>query len=66
MHLTKREREVMRLASNGSTDYEIAARIGTSVRTVNFHLRNVYEKTESANRIEAALKTGFLIQGDPK
>ena len=42
--LTPREEQVARLAANGSSSREVAARLGLSVRTVDNHLRRVYRK----------------------
>jgi DNA-binding CsgD family transcriptional regulator len=42
--LTSREREIARLAATGHPSREIAARLYLSVRTVDNHLRRIYEK----------------------
>lgn len=42
--LTRREREIATLASNGLTGPEIADRLFLSVRTVNNHLQRAYQK----------------------
>jgi LuxR family transcriptional regulator, quorum-sensing system regulator BjaR1 len=48
--LTKREKEVMSLSSDGLTSQEIAERLGMSARTVNQHVDNVADKLGTKNR----------------
>jgi DNA-binding CsgD family transcriptional regulator len=52
--LTRREREVARLAAAGSSSREIAARLGLSVRTVDNHLGRAYAKLGLGSRTELA------------
>ena len=52
--LTEREVEVLRLVASGRTDREIADELFISIRTASTHLRNILNKTDSANRAEAA------------
>jgi DNA-binding CsgD family transcriptional regulator len=52
--ITRREREVLECLVEGLTDKEIAASLNISPYTVGNHLRNIYTKTECANRGEAA------------
>ena len=54
--LTDRERDVLRELSAGLTNEEIAAALGMSINTVNFHIRNMLEKTGFANKIELMLR----------
>jgi DNA-binding NarL/FixJ family response regulator len=61
--LTAREVQVLRLASDGLTNKEIAYRLGLSERTVQFHLSSVYSKTGTNSRAEAtavAFRRGWL------
>jgi DNA-binding CsgD family transcriptional regulator/tetratricopeptide (TPR) repeat protein len=53
--LTEREVEVLRLIASGNTDRGIADELVISPRTVNSHVRSIFNKTASANRTEAAL-----------
>lgn len=53
--LSRRELEVLQLASNGSTNNEIAAALGLSAHAVKFHLASVYRKLGVVNRTEAAV-----------
>ncbi|MEI9413209.1 helix-turn-helix transcriptional regulator [Mesorhizobium salmacidum] len=48
--LTSREKEVMRLSSEGLTSQEVAERLGMSPRTVNQHVDNVAHKLGTKNR----------------
>ena len=53
--LTPREREVLAGVAAGLTNKQIAARLGISDRTVQFHLGNVLGKLGVASRTEAAV-----------
>ena len=53
--LTPREREVLAGVTAGLTNKQIAARLGISDRTVQFHLGNVLGKLGVASRTEAAV-----------
>ena len=52
--LTQREVEVLQLICGGKTDREIAEELFISFRTVRNHVRNILNKTNTANRTEAA------------
>jgi len=61
--LTAREREVLRLASKGMANSEIARELFVTEQTVKFHLSNVYRKLGASNRTEAshrAVRAGIL------
>jgi DNA-binding CsgD family transcriptional regulator len=62
--LSEREREVLRLASIGSTNQEIGAHLGLSVHAVKFHLGSIYRKLGVANRTEAAVVYVSATAGD--
>jgi DNA-binding NarL/FixJ family response regulator len=53
--ISRREMEVMALVSETMTNEEIAQKLFLSTKTVKTHIRNVFEKTGSRNRVEAAL-----------
>ena len=57
--LTEREVEVLRLIAAGKTDREIAEELFISFRTVGNHVRNILNKTNTANRTEA---TAFAVR----
>ena len=46
--------EVLRLVAAGKTDRGIAEELFLSTRTVTTHVRNILNKTNAANRAEAA------------
>ena len=50
VHLTEREKQVVRLAAAGLTSREIAQSLGISVRTTNQHIDNVGNKLATRNR----------------
>ena len=54
--LSKREREVVGLLLQGKSNKLIAAALGISVRTVEFHLQNVYVKQGVGSRMELVLQ----------
>jgi DNA-binding NarL/FixJ family response regulator len=56
VELTQREREVLKLMSEGSTDKKIAADLHLSYHTVKVHARNIYEKLHIHSRAEAVMK----------
>ncbi len=52
--LSAREVEVLRLIAAGRSNRQIAAALCISANTVSHHLRNIFAKTATANRTEAA------------
>jgi DNA-binding NarL/FixJ family response regulator len=62
-HISERELEVLRLAARGMSNKEIAAELALSVRTVQSHLGNIFDKLGVSSRTEAvlrALKEGWV------
>ena len=55
-HLTKREREVLRLIDEGLTNKEVASRLYIEVATVKNHVHNIIEKLGVRTRGEAAAR----------
>ncbi|MFA4835746.1 MAG: response regulator transcription factor [Dehalococcoidia bacterium] len=65
--LTDRETEVLRLAARGHGNKEIARDLGLSVRTVQAHLGNIFNKLKVGSRTEAVisgLRNGLLTLED--
>jgi DNA-binding CsgD family transcriptional regulator len=54
--LTSRERECLSWVAEGKSSWEISRIISCSERTVNFHVGNVIQKLNVANRSQAAAK----------
>jgi DNA-binding CsgD family transcriptional regulator len=52
--LTRREREIVELATHDASNAEIARRLSISVRTVETHLQHVYEKLGINSRQDLA------------
>ena len=53
--LTRRERAVAELVSQGQTNLEIAFNLNITERTVKAHLTSIYEKTGTGSRLNLAL-----------
>lgn len=65
--LTEREREVLRLATQGLSNQDIANELYLSVRTVQAHLGHIFNKLQVGSRTEAvvrALKEGWITFDD--
>ncbi len=58
--LSRREQEMLEYLSRGYRYKEIADKLFISLDTVRTHIRNVYEKLQVNNRVEALKKTGLL------
>ena len=61
--LSDREREVLRCVVDGASNDEIGARLGISSRTVESHLRRLFERHDVASRTELAsraIREGWL------
>jgi DNA-binding NarL/FixJ family response regulator len=61
--LSSRERDVVRLVTDGLSNDEIAARLSISPKTVESHLRRLFERHRLASRTELAaraLRDGWL------
>ena len=61
--LSKREREIMELLSQGLTGEQVAARLFLSPETIKTHIRNAMNKLEANTRVHAiaiALREGFI------
>ena len=66
-YLHPREREVLKLATKGMSNKEIASHLCISVRTVQSHLVNIFTKLNVSSRTEAvtrALKEGWITLED--
>ena len=62
---TDRELQVLREVVSGSTDAEIADKLGISLRTVKGHIQNLREKSGYRNRTELAVharSSGLIVQ----
>ena len=53
---TTRETEVLELLAEGCISKEIAHRLSISVETVNYHLKQIYQKMNVRSRTEAVVK----------
>jgi len=54
--LTEREREVLKLITEGKNNTEIADVLSISLNTVKTHLKNIFQKLDVEDRTGAALK----------
>ena len=55
LELTQREREVLRHVALGKNNSEIADELFISVNTVTRHVSNIFAKTSTKNRVQAAV-----------
>lgn len=65
--LTPREREVVTLIARGYKYREVSEELGISQKTLETHMRNVFDKLGVASRSEMtrlAFETGFVQPGD--
>lgn len=53
--LSRRELEVLEMASHGLTNPQMASRLSVTVYAIKFHLASIYRKLGVANRTEAAV-----------
>jgi PAS domain S-box-containing protein len=61
--LSRIETEILRMAVEGMTNREIAAKVHLSQNTVKFHIRKILQKTGATNRTDLAgqaIKQGWL------
>jgi DNA-binding NarL/FixJ family response regulator len=61
--LSPRENEILELLSEGFANKEIAYQLSISERTVQFHIKSLFEKLEASSRTDVvikAIKKGFL------
>lgn len=61
--LSKRETEILAHVSNGFTNREIAKALLISEKTIEYHLKSIFQKTHASKRAEAvtnALKNRWL------
>ena len=66
--LTRREIDVLKLISEGRSNQEIALELVISFNTVTNHVKNIFDKTGSSNRTEAAnfaFRHGLVTRSRP-
>ena len=51
--LSKKECDILAHVSNGFTNREIASALSISVKTIEYHLKSIFSKTEASTRTEA-------------
>jgi two-component system response regulator DegU len=52
--LTRREREILQLVSEGNTNGQVARTLWVTEQTVKFHLANIFRKLNVTNRTQAS------------
>lgn len=68
VRMTKREREVVVLISDGLSNKEIAYNLNLSIYTVKSHVHNILEKMALSTRVQIAIHThsGDVSNSDPE
>ena len=51
--LTERERNLLRYVALGLSNKDLADRLSVSTNTVKWHMRNIFEKLQISNRVQA-------------
>jgi DNA-binding NarL/FixJ family response regulator len=59
--LTAREVEVLRLVARGRSNQEIADELVLSVRTVERHIANIYDKIGASGRAARAAAASYAL-----
>jgi two-component system, NarL family, response regulator LiaR len=59
-NLTAREKEITQLLAKGMTYLEMGKLLGVTKETVKKHLKNIYQKLQVQNKIEALNKLRLL------
>jgi DNA-binding NarL/FixJ family response regulator len=59
--LTPREREVCALLTDGASNHRIATTLFVTENTVEFHLRNIFQKLHVCNRTQAAMQSIKMV-----
>jgi DNA-binding NarL/FixJ family response regulator len=62
VNLTPRELEVLQLVAAGKSNHEIAAELILSVRTVERHISNIYEKIGASGATARATATAYALR----
>jgi DNA-binding CsgD family transcriptional regulator len=60
--LTRREREILRLLARGLSNQEIAADLVLSVRTVECHISNIYDKIGASGKTARAAAATYAAE----
>src|SRR3546814_20361486 len=51
--LSEKERRLLRFLANGLSNKDLSDRLSVSTNTVKWHLRNIFEKLQIKNRVQA-------------
>lgn len=51
--LTEKEQRLLKFVAAGLSNQELAARLSVSINTVKWHLRNIFQKLQIRNRVQA-------------
>ena len=54
--LTAKQKECLAWVSQGKSSWDIGVILGVSENTVNFHLKQIFKKLDTSNRIVAVVK----------
>ncbi len=64
--LTSRELVILELLKKGFSNENISGKTGITINTVKFHLKKIYKKLDTVNRVQAINKYNDILNQKTK